>query len=192
MDGGASITTAADTMSCQRSPWREVDEDHFAGALALPLFGRPRPGFEFEFAGSRDLPAGRRTDWTNPGTFCGPTKAIRIITPTGKRLFIAADMPYRTHAEAMQQLEDGIDKAARQVVTDEREKNEAEAARLGITVEELIAKRSREALMERYRRAARDHEDERRALEGGSWIRNGKLSPEARAHYYGTAEDKGV
>lgn len=164
----------------QAAAWCEVGEDHFAGALALPLFNGPQPGFEHDFPGSEDLPAGKRTDWRDTGTFCGPVRAIRIVTPIGIRRFIATNMPIRTHAEAMRQLKESIRETCRDVAENVRRNYEAEAEKLGITAEQLHAKRYWEARQERHHQAAHDHEDERLAIECGSWLRS-KMEPGQRA-----------
>lgn len=184
MDGGAFIMTDA--------AYREVTPDQFSTAqrYAIRIRDGIMPSFEEDRPADNLFPAGRRMTWNKDGAYGAPL-GVRVKTETGARYWLASHVPVKTDAEWLGEWGDKFRANLTAMVDGMRTANEAEAARRGITVDQLFAERQWDERRERHRRAAQEHEDERRAIEGGSWLRNGKLSPEARAHYYGNTEKQG-
>lgn len=159
--------------------WIEVDEDRFKGSLLLPLAGHQR-GLPYPFKGDDHLPAGERSNTTVSG-WNGELKGCQIKANGVTRYFLRSHVEVMTHQQALDRMEANIAKAARETADEFNMREGREADKHGMTVEQYRAWRRDEDMRLRFRRASHRHEDERRAIEGGSWLRGGTMDPNERA-----------
>jgi hypothetical protein len=137
----------------------EVTQDVFSGSLALPIFNRPQSCEPYDCPERNGLPAGQRIEWRRHGDPYGKPCAVKLTTASGTSYWLAPDMPLRTYAEAMEELERNLKKGAGTALAEINEIEARAAAKHGMTVEKYrIYVKDADTLRAR-RNAARQYQE---------------------------------